>query len=325
MPESMESKLDFRANGKLLITGEYLVIDGAKALAIPTVLGQDLSCKRNDNGVISWNATDVNGLWFEAEFKSDSIEILASSNEGTALFIQSLLKSALELCNENPFLSGAVIITRLDFDRFLGLGSSSTIIALVASMYGIDKYKLHSKVSKGSGYDIACAGVSYPILFRRTDKHNAVFSPAPFNPEFSNSLYFIYLGNKQDTNREINRYKELNKFELQKQIQEVSEITNKIIEVKEIATFASLIERHEQILSAVLQTKTIQERLFNDFNGFIKSLGAWGGDFVLAGTTSNKAYVKDYFEEKGIRVIYPYDDLVLKQKATINDEISIRF
>ncbi len=321
----MASSLDFRANGKLLITGEYLVIDGAKALAIPTALGQNLSCKRNDDGVISWKAMDVNGLWFEAEFRSDDIEILTSSNESAAFFIQNLLKAAIELGNENPFLSGATIITLLDFDRFLGLGSSSTIIALVASLYGIDKYKLHSKVSKGSGYDIACAGVSYPIFFRRTDKVNAVYSPAPFNPEFSHSLYFIYLGNKQDTNREISRYRELNKHELQKRIQEVTEITNKISEVKEIATFASLIERHEQILSAVLQTKTIKEKLFNDFKGFIKSLGAWGGDFVLAGTTSNKAYVKDYFEGKGIRVIYPYDDLVLKQKATINDEISIRF
>jgi len=30
----------FYSNGKLLITGEYLVLDGAKALALPTKYGQ---------------------------------------------------------------------------------------------------------------------------------------------------------------------------------------------------------------------------------------------------------------------------------------------
>ena len=36
----------FYSHGKLLITGEYLVLDGAKALAVPTVFGQDLSVKK---------------------------------------------------------------------------------------------------------------------------------------------------------------------------------------------------------------------------------------------------------------------------------------
>ena len=30
----------FYSNGKLLITGEYVVLDGAKALALPTKFGQ---------------------------------------------------------------------------------------------------------------------------------------------------------------------------------------------------------------------------------------------------------------------------------------------
>ena len=33
----------FYSNGKLLITGEYLVLDGAKALALPTKYGQYLT------------------------------------------------------------------------------------------------------------------------------------------------------------------------------------------------------------------------------------------------------------------------------------------
>jgi mevalonate kinase len=39
--------LDFYSHGKLLITSEYAVLDGAKALALPTRLGQKLSVSKN--------------------------------------------------------------------------------------------------------------------------------------------------------------------------------------------------------------------------------------------------------------------------------------
>jgi mevalonate kinase len=35
-------KETFYSNGKLLITGEYLVLDGATAFALPTKIGQNL-------------------------------------------------------------------------------------------------------------------------------------------------------------------------------------------------------------------------------------------------------------------------------------------
>ena len=33
---------EFHANGKLLLTGEYAVLDGAKAIGLPTKRGQSL-------------------------------------------------------------------------------------------------------------------------------------------------------------------------------------------------------------------------------------------------------------------------------------------
>ena len=38
----MDTKKTFYSNGKLLITAEYLVLDGAKAFALPTKFGQNL-------------------------------------------------------------------------------------------------------------------------------------------------------------------------------------------------------------------------------------------------------------------------------------------
>ena len=40
------NKRVFRSNGKLLVSAEYLVLDGAEALAFPTRLGQTLSVEK---------------------------------------------------------------------------------------------------------------------------------------------------------------------------------------------------------------------------------------------------------------------------------------
>ena len=45
--------------GKLLITGEYLVLDGAKAFALPLSCGQSLNYKEIDNNLIKWTSYDM--------------------------------------------------------------------------------------------------------------------------------------------------------------------------------------------------------------------------------------------------------------------------
>ena len=54
--------------------------------------------------------------------------------------------------------------------------------------------------------------------------------------------------------------------------------------------------------------KTIQEKLFPDFKGVIKSLGAWGGDFVMAISKENPTA---YFKEKGYPVVLSYEEMIL--------------
>ena len=53
----------------------------------------------------------------------------------------------------------------------------------------------------------------------------------------------------------------------------------------------------------------IQERLFADFNGQIKSLGAWGGDFILA---SGDRQTPSFFEDKGFKTVIAYKDFILQ-------------
>ena len=56
----------FYSNGKLLITGEYVVLDGAKALAIPTRFGQNLSVTSGSNQELKWTSFDADkSVWFQ--------------------------------------------------------------------------------------------------------------------------------------------------------------------------------------------------------------------------------------------------------------------
>ena len=74
--------------------------------------------------------------------------------------------------------------------------------------------------------------------------------------------------------------------------------------------FCTLLQVHESILARCLDREPIQQQ-YPDFNGVLKSLGAWGGDFLLAATEWSYEEVKAYFQEKGLTTIFKYQDLIL--------------
>jgi hypothetical protein len=57
-----------------------------------------------------------------------------------------------------------------------------------------------------------------------------------------------------------------------------------------------------------LQLTPVKERLFDDYFGAVKSLGAWGGDFVLA--TGDKT-TPAYFKKKGYSTVLTYKEMIL--------------
>ena len=59
--------------------------------------------------------------------------------------------------------------------------------------------------------------------------------------------------------------------------------------------------------------KKVQSIYFSDYWGLVKSLGAWGGDFVLATSNRNFTETKKYFNEKGFNVFLKYEDLILEK------------
>lgn len=301
----------YYSNGKLLITGEYLVLDGAQSLAIPTLYGQSLSVKENQDGLLTWKSLDEKGKpWFECIYDLQEFSPVSNNqvSEEALVVSDTLRKILLEARNLNPsFLStsqGYEITTALNFPREWGLGSSSTLINNVAQWAHIDAYALLWNAFTGSGYDIACAQNNSPITYQLKN-NRPIVQPASFNPTFKNDLYFVYLNQKQNSREGIAQYRktEFNTFSA---ISQINSITERILTCSRLSQFDKLIKKHELILSEILGIPTVKERLFPDFKGAIKSLGAWGGDFILA--TGNKT-TPDYFREKGFATVIPYSKM----------------
>ncbi len=60
--------MTYYGHGKLLLTGEYAVLDGADALAIPTKLGQSMTIKKTRGSDLIWESLQPDGEpWFNAQ------------------------------------------------------------------------------------------------------------------------------------------------------------------------------------------------------------------------------------------------------------------
>ena len=295
-----------KANGKLLITGEYLILKGAKGLAIPTSYGQSLTFEKNENdSLLHWNSLDVNNqVWFSATFDLKNSNLVSSSNHEKARFILNVLVRAGELANHKEHFCGK-IITKLDFNKEWGLGSSSTLIWSIASIFEIDPLALHFHTSNGSGYDIVCAGINYPITYKLEKHKQPIYQKVNWNPIFKDEIQFVYLNKKQNSEAEVNRF--LESTTLDKDIFEINQLTDSIMTCEDLNEFENSITEHEKIVGNLLQKTPIKQKLFKDYPGAIKSLGAWGGDFILA-TRKNSSY----FEQRGYNTVISFNNMIKK-------------
>lgn len=304
----------YYSNGKLLISAEYLVLDGAISFALPTKYGQSLDILPNESGKIIWKSFDVEqNNWFEAVYDIDtfSVENYTSKLDNgskVADTLKAILKTAQDL---NPkFLKGnkgVEVKTFLTFPNEWGLGTSSTLINNIASWAKVNPFELLELSFGGSGYDIACAKYNRPITFKRNGITPNI-SEVKFNPDFKDQIFFVYLNQKQDSKEGIKLYRAL-KVDKQKSIDKINAITQKLVKVNTLYDFEDLLDEHERILSSLIGVTTVKQKLFNDFFGSVKSLGAWGGDFVMV--TGDEIRVKKYFEPKGYHTIIAYPDMIL--------------
>ncbi len=306
----------FYSNGKLLITGEYLVLDGARSLALPTKKGQALNAQPIEDSRLIWESFDEqNNPWLQVEFDLPGLRIISETfasniEDGSDSLGLKLQEALLEAKKLNPdFLKdtkGWYIKSNLDFPRNWGLGSSSTLINNIAQWAKIDAFSLQFKIFGGSGYDIACAQHDSPIIYQLKDQE-PIIERVNFDPIFKAQLYFVHLNKKQNSRDGIARYQ---KFQADKYAfkEEVSALTNAILIADSLTDFDQILMEHERLIASVIDQKPVQQVLFSDYFGQTKSLGAWGGDFILA--TGNE-HTPNYFKKKGFPTIIPYQEMVL--------------
>ncbi len=309
----ISQKKIFRSNGKLLLTGEYLVLKGAEALAVPLYYGQSLSVTELDalgDQHVIWKAFTPGDLWFEVEFELPELNIIRTTDSAKAIKLQIILLTIKqikpELFQEGKSYS---FMTHLGFEPEWGFGSSSTLIANLAQWAGVSPYTLLNLSIGGSGYDIACATNDQPIIYRLNNLRPVIRS-AGFHPAFSNNLYFVYSGIKQHTDDSVKMFNKAHENnDLTAIVDEVTRITRKASRTKLFDEFCQLMNRHEEIISSLLLIPSVKFQ-FDDFPGHLKSLGAWGGDFVMAMTELSDNEVRSYFKGKGLQTVFAFRDLI---------------
>lgn len=299
-----------RSNGKLLLTGEYFVLEGAVALSIPLKWGQSMKVTESSGSDLRWKTLDQNGeKWFECTLNLIDFSIEKTTDDKKAVFIQQLIKSASQL--NSDFLSKwkkYKVECKLEFNPEWGLGSSSTLIANLATWAELSPFELFFDTQNGSGFDVASAIADSPILYSKGEEE-LTFEEVDLNKELLEKSYVFYQGKKANSRAEVQKWKKSARKIKAKDIKEISSISEQLAECSSIKSYIELIDQHEKLVQSFLEIDSITQK-YADFNGGMKSLGAWGGDFGLA-VHEDPEYTKAFLEKHNFDAVFSLKDIVL--------------
>lgn len=259
-----------------------------------------------------WTGYDNSGKpWFESDISIFDFSAIKTTDKAVSDKLQKILKKVIRFnCEFLDKWNAFKIDTHLEFPRDWGLGSSSTLIYLVAKWADIEPMELYFACENGSGYDVAIAGSKYPLEYWCTPD-NISYTKSDFNPKYKDQLYFVHLGKKQSSEDSIKDYLKnvKGKDDL---VKGIGEITEAIQEASDISSFEKLMEQHEDLISKHTGFTKVSDHIFQDYNfGKVKSLGAWGGDFVMATSDQDAATTTNYFKSKGLNTILAYSEMAL--------------
>lgn len=294
--------MDFHANGKLMLFGEYLVLKGSKCLAIPLKYNQIAEITKSNTTFHNWVSLESGKEWFSARFNGN-FDIQQSSDPQKAEVIQCILQT---IFHENQSLFGEKLSFKIhsNFPREWGLGSSSSLISLLSQWSQVDPYELLEKSFGGSGYDIASAIASKPILYEIKGRK---VQEMELDESITSKLLFVYTGKKQSSKKEIKRFQN---FEIPNiAIDEMNGIISQLMNSKNIEDFENCMRKSETLIGSIIQAEKIKNKIFPDYGFSIKSLGAWGGDFFMASFRDEKQ-ARQYFQNKGFPIQFTYSELI---------------
>lgn len=307
--------LEFRSHGKFLITGEYLVLKGVPALAVPLRTGQKLTINTTfENNSLLWESFFNGKLRFTCAMEINPLRILETSDMEVA---ERLLKIFYLARQMNPaFLEKEAsfhIVSEADFEPGWGMGSSSTLISNIAYWADVDPFRLNAPVFNGSGYDILCARASGPLIYRLSG-NKPLARLVSFRPSFADQIYFVYTGSKANTRSSLQMHLESVMSAPQSMLDEIAGLADLFVSASDINEFEECMYIHEKLIGKILGKTPIKEERFPDFPGQIKSLGAWGGDFIMVTWKDDFFSLHSYMRKKNAGPVFLFNELILNDE-----------
>jgi len=305
----MPNTINIRGNGKLLLTGEYLVLAGARALALPLRFGQQLTAVSGSSAFISWQSYQQGNLWFSAAVNPETLMVASESHPEIAVRLSQVLQAARTL-NPGFLHSGEINFsnfrTDADYPLEWGLGSSSTLIHLIASLAGVDPFNLFRMCSNGSGYDVVCAAQSAPFFYALTKDYYTIDPVVP-GQALKKFAFFGYSGKKSDSFSEVHQFQK-ERRPTPSEIDLASRLSEAICQAEQYQELCNLVNEHEQMIGKILYREPVIGQ-FPGFPGTIKSLGAWGGDFLMFVSDLSLPELSRVLSSYNIRDVFTFDQL----------------
>lgn len=278
-------------------------------LAVPLRWGQTLKVSENQGAEVHWISKDAKGQkWFECKLNLIDFSIDKTTDEQKAQFIRTLIKSAAQL--NSDFLSKWKkyrITSELEFDPEWGLGSSSTLIANLAEWAELSPFELYFDTQEGSGYDVAAAVSDSPFLYQKSETE-LTFETFDWDQKLMENIFVFYLGNKQSTAAEVNEWKK-NKRWNKGDINHMNTLSESLAECEDVDQAMELFREHLKMMEKILDQRAFEGR-YADFEGVMKPMGAWGGDFGLA-LSPDPEYTMKYLNKQGLAHVFRLSEIVL--------------
>jgi hypothetical protein len=122
----------------------------------------------------------------------------------------------------------------------------------------------------------------------------------------------VYLGKKKNSREAISHYRESKSTAAF--IAEISSLSDDMSTAESLEELQSIMIVHEELLSKRLLHRTINQTYFSDNKKVVgKSLGGWGGDFILVATEMPKEALTSYLLTKGLDVAISWDEMIFKK------------
>lgn len=290
----------FVANTKFLLTSEYLVLDDVPGLAIPLSYSQTMTYKKRDDNVISLTAYDH--TW--------AIRYSQQRLTNTITW-DDLASQCLFFLSTHWYISWWYdFVTQIDFPRERWLGTSSTLISLFAQQSWCDPFLLYNNVCTGSGYDVACAQATSPLIYNRNPLS---LKPISLSSSITDHIFFIYSNKKQTSNTEVQSYRTLYPDGIDKNNKKIfSDLIHELISHQDLATRSHLLTTHDTLLSAILHRPRLTDQLPRTQDLWvIKPLWARWWDFFLLLSDQKPDHIKNTCKEHGHDVCFSRDEIIV--------------